>query len=603
MEFSISQVVSKVIGGVFVLVFIPMIWVVYSGRIYLLEWTIIRIGRTPIIITFIFDPIGIFFSSTVLFISFNVLIFSTVYIKGDKFIDRFTILVLLFVLSINLLIYIPHFIVLLLGWDGLGITSFILVIYYQNSKSLAAGIVTALTNRIGDVLLLLSIAWTVNQGHWYIIDMWIRDVSAFQILSIIFAAITKSAQIPFSRWLPAAMAAPTPVSALVHSSTLVTAGVFLLIRFYPFLHELKYFNVLLLIIAVSTMLIAGFRAITECDMKKIIALSTLSQLGIIITALGLNVPHLAFFHIITHALFKALLFVCAGGFINSHLHGQDLRWMGNLSSQMPVSVSCITLANLALCGFPFMAGFYSKDMIIESAISSISRFPMVVLSLFRIGLTSFYSLRFRVVTIWGSQSGSTILCIEEEDILVIPIIFLSFMSIMLGNFMSWMSPVSSSMYVLPRLMKIAPFFLIIIGVCCAWLITESLGRSKLINYSYRHFASCIMWYLVPLSSQFIMKFPFYVAHNYLKSVDQGWLEVRGGRGVNSGVMWGRNLYMFLVPNTASSFLVISVTAGIAVLCVSVVFFIYLSSLNKTNHWSWLNGFPSDICVCMVYITH
>jgi NADH-ubiquinone oxidoreductase chain 5 len=121
------------------------------------------------------------------------------------------------------------------------------------------------------------------------------------------------------------MAAPTPVSALVHSSTLVTAGVFLLIRFYPFLHSLKFFNTTLLLIAVTTILIAGLRATTECDIKKIIALSTLSQLGIIITSLGLNLPHLAYFHILTHALFKALLFVCAGSFIHTHHHTQDLR--------------------------------------------------------------------------------------------------------------------------------------------------------------------------------------------------------------------------------------------------------------------------------------
>jgi NADH-ubiquinone oxidoreductase chain 5 len=121
------------------------------------------------------------------------------------------------------------------------------------------------------------------------------------------------------------MAAPTPVSALVHSSTLVTAGVFLLIRFYPFLHSCKYFNITLLLIAITTMFIAGVRATTECDAKKIIALSTLRQLGIIITSLGFDLPHLAFFHIITHALFKALLFVCAGSFIHYHLHTQDLR--------------------------------------------------------------------------------------------------------------------------------------------------------------------------------------------------------------------------------------------------------------------------------------
>jgi NADH-ubiquinone oxidoreductase chain 5 len=130
---------------------------------------------------------------------------------------------------------------------------------------------------------------------------------------------------PFSRWLPAAIAAPTPVSALVHSSTLVTAGVFLIIRFYPILHTFYLFNSFIIIIATSTTFIAGLRANTECDFKKIVALSTLSQLGIITFSLGINIPNLTYFHIITHALFKALLFICVGSFINYHSHTQDLR--------------------------------------------------------------------------------------------------------------------------------------------------------------------------------------------------------------------------------------------------------------------------------------
>ena len=146
-----------------------------------------------------------------------------------------------------------------------------------------------------------------------------------QAIAILIAAITKSAQIPFSSWLPAAMAAPTPVSALVHSSTLVTAGVFLLIRFHYFLSTVPIFNVLLLFVAVTTILIAGISATTECDIKKIIALSTLSQLGMIMTSLGLGIPNFALFHIITHAIFKALLFICAGEIIAIHAHAQELR--------------------------------------------------------------------------------------------------------------------------------------------------------------------------------------------------------------------------------------------------------------------------------------
>ena len=164
------------------------------------------------------------------------------------------------------------------------------------------------------------------------------------------------------------MAAPTPVSALVHSSTLVTAGVFILIRFYNFLRTIKIFNTILLFVATVTILIAGLSALTECDLKKVIALSTLRQLGVIIARLGLGAPNLAFFHLITHALFKALLFICAGAIIHFSYHRQDLRNVGNLAPQLPITISALLIANISLCGLPFLSGFYSKDLILETSI-------------------------------------------------------------------------------------------------------------------------------------------------------------------------------------------------------------------------------------------
>lgn len=546
------------------IVLIPTIIVVNTQQVFLLEWSLISRYRTPIIITLIADPIGILFSCAVLFISANVLIFSTIYMHDDLFINRFTVLVLLFILSINLLIFLPHFIILLLGWDGLGIVSFILVIYYQNPKSLAAGIITALTNRVGDVILLLSIAWTLNQGHWFIINIWVSGDSWIQILCITIAAITKSAQIPFSRWLPAAIAAPTPVSALVHSSTLVTAGVFLLIRFYPFLHSCKLFNTIILIIAICTILMAGLRATTECDIKKIIALSTLSQLGIIITSIGLNIPNLAFFHILTHALFKALLFICAGSFINLHLHTQDLRWIGNLSNQIPVATSCITLANIALCGFPFIAGFYSKDLIIESAINMPNNIFIVLLAVIRIGLTSFYSIRFRLVTIWSSNSNARIIKIKEEIIIIIPIIFLSSVSILSGRSMSWLPPIRREIFILPFYIKILPIIIVIIGLATGWIIStiSSDLPCKALNIPLNHYASCLIWFLVPLSSQFILKAPLQIAHNYIKLVDQGWLEIYSGQGSNKWLIIINNTIIINAPKTANSYLVSASTITI-----------------------------------------
>lgn len=575
--FTVSNFARNTIFRLLALMIIPTIYSLMSQSTTLLEWSIASISRTPLILTIIVDPIGLLFSCTVLFISGNVLIFSTVYMRDDKFINRFTVLVLLFILSINLLIFIPHFMILLIGWDGLGITSFILVIYYQNPKSLAAGLLTALTNRIGDVILLLSIAWTLNQGHWYIINMWRRDIIYIQVIAITLAAITKRAQIPFSRWLPAAMAAPTPVSALVHSSTLVTAGVFLLIRFYPFLHTVQFFNPILLIFAVSTMLIAGLRATTECDIKKIIALSTLRQLGIIITRLGLNMPQLAYFHILTHALFKALLFVCAGRFINSHLHSQDLRWMGNLTNQMPVATSCITLANLALCGFPFIAGFYSKDLIIESAINIQNNLFLVSLSLFSLGLTSFYSLRFRLVVIWSAYGGPLLVMIEENIIIIKPIVALSSLSIVAGRAISWIPPISTSIFILPLTLKVAPLIIVSLGLISAWwaltIKAESTNNCELILNPISHRASCSIWYLVPLSSQFTIKLPILLAHNYLKSVDQGWTESSRGQGRNKLIIKSRNSYLFNIPKSPSSYLVTASRSSVALVCSLI--FIYL----------------------------
>jgi NADH-ubiquinone oxidoreductase chain 5 len=192
--------------------------------------------------------------------------------------------------------------------------------------------------------------------------------------------------------LPAAIAAPTPVSALVHSSTLVTAGVYLLIRFNYLFFE-TFIRKFLLIIACLTIFIAGLGANFEFDLKKIIALSTLSQLGLIMRILSLGFFKLAFFHLLTHALFKALLFMCAGAIIHNIKNSQDIRDMGYFSVYIPFTVSCLNIANLALCGFPFLAGFYSKDLILEIVLISYTNIFIFFLFFFSTGLTVSYSFR------------------------------------------------------------------------------------------------------------------------------------------------------------------------------------------------------------------
>lgn len=238
------------------------------------------------------------------------------------------------------------------------------------------------------------------------------------------AGMTKRAQIPFRRWLPAAMAAPTPVSALVHSSTLVTAGVYLFIRFYNYLREHFWFTNFILYISILTTIISGVCALYEYDIKKIIALSTLRQLGVIIMSLRLGLPMLALFHLYTHAIFKALLFMCGGNIIHCFRGKQDIRQINNVCKLMPVTRSFLNVSNIALCGLPFLAGFYSKDLIIEGLIRGNINLFMLLLGLFGVCLTVLYSIRFSFYIIWGNERRDVFRNTRDNDIKIIFPIFM-----------------------------------------------------------------------------------------------------------------------------------------------------------------------------------
>jgi len=214
--------------------------------------------------------------------------------------------------------------------------------------------------------------------------------------------------------LPAAIAAPTPVSALVHSSTLVTAGIYLLIRFNALFID-TYFIKFILLVGGLTIFMAGVSANFEFDLKKIIALSTLSQLGLIIRILGIGFFQLAFFHLLIHALFKALLFLCAGSIIHNIDNSQDIREIGGLINFMPFTISCFNIANLALCGIPFLAGFYSKDLILEVSIIYPLRYLSYVFYFFSTGLTVSYSFRLVFYTISGEFNEKSFNNLRDGD--------------------------------------------------------------------------------------------------------------------------------------------------------------------------------------------
>ena len=406
---------------------------------HIIEWELISLGSTTINVIFIFDFISLYFISLVRLVAGRVILFRTSYISKEVYFRRFIGLVVSFVISIFLLILRPNIIRLLLGWDGLGVTSYLLVIFYQRSKSYNAGIITALTNRIGDVGLLVSLAMILSYGHWtYIYDTSTsKNMSYLLLIIIIRSACTKRAQIPFSAWLPAAIAAPTPVSALVHSSTLVTAGVYLLIRMNIFLINTNRSNVLI-ILGTVTIMIAGLAAIFEIDMKKIIALSTLRQLGIMMIILGAGNPLLAYFHLISHAFFKAILFICAGIIIHNIKDYQDIRNMGSGLMSLPITISIMMVANLRLCGLPFLSGFYSKDIILEIIIIKGLRLLIMSIILLSTFLTVAYSCRIRFLVAVNLINSESFFSIVDGDKIILTGIFILLpFSIMGGIILSW----------------------------------------------------------------------------------------------------------------------------------------------------------------------
>nr|AMH85356.1 NADH dehydrogenase subunit 5 [Drosophila unipunctata] len=524
-----------------------------NNMVYFVEWEVVSLNSMSIVMTFLFDWMSLLFMSFVLMIASLVIYYSKEYMSSDENINRFIMLVLMFVLSMMLLIISPNLISILLGWDGLGLVSYCLVIYFQNVKSYNAGMLTALSNRIGDVALLLAIAWMLNYGSWnYVFYLEVMQ-NEFEMLVVgslvMLAAMTKSAQIPFSSWLPAAMAAPTPVSALVHSSTLVTAGVYLLIRFNVLLAN-SWLGQLLLLLSGLTMFMAGLGANFEFDLKKIIALSTLSQLGLMMSILSMGFYKLAMFHLLTHALFKALLFMCAGAIIHNMNNSQDIRLMGGLSIHMPLTSACFNVSNLALCGMPFLAGFYSKDMILEIVMVSNINIFSFFLFFFSTGLTVCYSFRLVFYSMTGDLNCSSLNMLNDEGwIMLRGMMGLLTMSIIGGSMLNWLIFPVPYMICLPINMKLLTLVVCLLGGLMGYVISlskmYSLNKS-LKNYNLTYFLGS-MWFMPYMSTYGLIFYPLNYGQIVVKSFDQGWSEYFGGQHLYQKLM-NYSRIMFLMHN-------------------------------------------------------
>nr|YP_009542269.1 NADH dehydrogenase subunit 5 [Lasiommata deidamia]AYU56842.1 NADH dehydrogenase subunit 5 [Lasiommata deidamia] len=517
--------------------FFMSIYFIMNNMVMFLEWEIISFNSMNLVMSILLDSISLMFMMFVSLISSSVIMYSKSYMSSELNLSRFIILVLLFVFSMILLIISPNIISIILGWDGLGLVSYCLVIYYQNMKSYSAGMLTVLSNRIGDVMILMVIAWMMNYGSWnyiFYLNFMSSDLSMKIIgLMIILAAMTKSAQIPFSSWLPAAMAAPTPVSALVHSSTLVTAGVYLLIRFNSLLMETMFMN-LFLMLSGLTMFMSGICANYEYDLKKIIALSTLSQLGLMMSILSMGYYELAYFHLLTHAMFKALLFMCAGKLIHLMNNNQDIRLMGGMSLYIPLTSLCLNISNLALCGIPFLAGFYSKDLILELVSMSNLNFLIFLLYYISIGLTMFYTIRLLMYLMMNDYNLMVIYNLYEEDYIMLKSMYmLLFMSLISGSFLSWMIFSYPFMIYLPFNLKMMVIYVTLLGLMMGNLVSNmniySLNKF-ILTYKLSFFLT-LMWFMPSLSTYGLNYYFLNFGQKLLKNIDMGWSEIYSGQGM------------------------------------------------------------------------
>nr|YP_010489376.1 NADH dehydrogenase subunit 5 [Pseudocuneopsis sichuanensis]UWM10790.1 NADH dehydrogenase subunit 5 [Pseudocuneopsis sichuanensis] len=513
-----------------------------AGQSYMVEWQFLSMCGVDWSLPIIIDYISVIFSCFVCLISGSVSLFSVSYMESEVFMRRFMLLIMAFVGSMNLLIFIPSLITILLGWDGLGIVSFALVVYYQNKKSLAAGMLTVLANRIGDALLIVSICFLVNWGEWRIGYGMSGSFSLLICFLVVIGAMTKSAQIPFSAWLPAAMAAPTPVSALVHSSTLVTAGVYLVIRFYSTLIETQEVLWFLSKIGALTLLMAGLSACFEVDLKKIIALSTLSQLGLMMFTVGIGFPIIAVFHLFTHALFKALLFLCAGSIIHSTGDTQDGRILGSLNYLLPFSSGCLVLSSVALCGMPFLSGFYSKDLILEGVFSSFNGSLEVIVMLVGAGLSLVYSMRILLMGVFGQSFGSGLFSYGTESVyVVLSIVILSVGAVMGGWLLQsvWVS--ANGFWLVGAFGKMIIGFVTFLGLFYGFVsfFLVKVFKKKVFGSLSRFLSS--MWFMNLVSGSFLAGIGLKWGGLMHLHLDLGWMEVLGGQGVFKGLEKGVNL--------------------------------------------------------------
>nr|UNO54152.1 NADH dehydrogenase subunit 5 [Dermacentor (Indocentor) sp.] len=512
----------------------------YLNNFFILEYIISSMINIDLKFYFIFDWMSCLFTSVVLLISSMVIMYSHSYMNHEKMKNSFCMMVLMFVLSMIFLILMPNAFMLILGWDGLGLVSYLLVIFYQSTNSYNSGMMTIISNRVGDVMIIMMIIFMLNFGSFDLMSL--TKIEFLCALLVIIAGLTKSAQIPFSAWLPAAMAAPTPVSSLVHSSTLVTAGAYLLIRF-EFLFHIEIMSKILLKISMFTMLMSGINAFYENDLKKIIAFSTLSQLSMMMVILSMGLVNLAFFHLIMHAIFKSMLFLGAGFIIHNLMGKQDIRMLSDFFSYSPFILSSMLISIFSLMGVPFIGGFYSKDLILEYFFMKNYNLIDFLIFIGGVTFTFLYNMRLMYYMFLKSVSFSSLLKLNFDIFMKLPILILTMLLLMIGNYFFWLLLPNFSMIFISKSQKIMTLFLMLI-ISLIYILCSN-------TYNYMNFKCqdffMTMWFMSKITSFMLLSNNKWILKSSVS--DWTWIEMMGPLGLKS--TFTKNFKMSFISGSKS----------------------------------------------------
>nr|ALR69372.1 NADH dehydrogenase subunit 5 [Bemisia tabaci] len=496
---------------IFILVLATMM-IFSKSKTIMIEWKMMSLSSSDMNMFFLLDEKSSVFTLMVMIVTTSIMIYSQFYIQKKKV--MFLKVLIMFMASMLMLILSANMVTLVMSWEGLGMTSFILIMFYQNKKSVMSSMYTMMMNRVGDVTLMVAMMMLMNSSSWMFLSMEYLNSSTKWMTLMTVSMFSKSAQIPFSSWLTEAMAAPTPVSALVHSSTLVTAGVYLMIRFKSIMVA-SGMNNIVLTVAMITLSMASMNSLLEMDMKKLVALSTLSQISIMFISISTNLYSLAFFHMIMHATFKSLIFLCSSTFI-SNSNTQDLRKMYSTSINLLVTNVTFNVASMVLCALPFMSSFYSKEIIMEmimiTPLNKVVALAFIILMM----VTASYSLKMMIIInmnkmqltmkMWSETKNQKI----SKMILLIP-------SVALGNSMSWFMELNKDVIYLSITEKLIPPMMIFITTSMMHYVSEhKMSKpNKIVNQMLT-----FMWFMKNLN---LMNKMVFVTQNtkMLKTTEKG----------------------------------------------------------------------------------